>query len=116
MQVLLVEDDVAVALVVKTVLQREGWDVHQVEDAESALAWDGTADLLVTDYNLPGVLNGLLLARKLREQNALLAVVLMSGDFEEGQLIGESVAVLPKPFRRNALLDAIDQARNAIRA
>lgn len=37
MKALLVEDDAAIALVVETVLQREGWSVRHVLDGEAAL-------------------------------------------------------------------------------
>lgn len=37
MKALLVEDDAAIALVVETVLVREGWSVRHVPDGASAL-------------------------------------------------------------------------------
>ncbi len=115
MKALLVEDDAAIALVVETVLQREGWTVRHVLDGASALEGDDAPDLLVTDLNLPGAQNGLEIAHLLRERRPGMAVVLMSGDYEESDMAPQGMAVLPKPFRRAGLLAAIAQATGAIR-
>ncbi|QDH17036.1 response regulator [Swingsia samuiensis] len=116
MQVLLVEDDVAIALVVKTVLMQQGWSVHLEDNAENALEWDGRPTLLVTDYNLAGVLNGFILGQRLRERCPHLAIVVMSGDFTDGQIIDDSMVVLSKPFRKQMLLEKISQAQKVIQA
>ena len=115
MKALLVEDDAAIALVVETVLVREGWTVRHVLDGASALEGDEAPDLLVTDLNLPGAQNGLEIAYLLRERRPQMAVVLMSGDYEESDMAPQGMAVLPKPFRRAGLLAAIAQATEQVR-
>lgn len=120
---LLVEDDSAIALVVATVLQREGWTVEQCADGEAAIASDiAPLDLLITDLNLPGGVNGLEIARHFRERatgarlgSHGVAVVLMSGDYEVRGLASDGMVQLPKPFRRAALLDAIVEARTIVK-
>ncbi|MBF0863798.1 MAG: response regulator [Gluconobacter potus] len=114
MKALLVEDDAAIALVVETVLQREGWTVRHVTDGTSALE-EEAPDLLVTDLNLPGARNGLEIAHLLREHRPQMAVVLMSGDYEESDMAPQGMAVLPKPFRRAGLLAAIAQVIGQVR-
>ncbi|EHH67941.1 response regulator [Gluconobacter morbifer] len=113
MKALLVEDDSSVALVVQMVLQKEGWSVEEAPDATRALTAK-TPDLLVTDLNLPGGQDGTAVARQLRQRNPQLAVVLISGDFEESGPGPNAMVTLSKPFRRKALLDAIAQARSIV--
>ncbi|KXV19126.1 response regulator [Gluconobacter oxydans] len=115
MKALLVEDDASIALVVETVLVREGWSVRHVADGASALEGDEAPDLLVTDLNLPGARNGLEIAHLLRERRPQMAVVLMSGDYEESDMAPQGMAVLPKPFRKAGLLAAIAQATEQVR-
>ncbi|MDE7539345.1 response regulator [Gluconobacter sphaericus] len=115
MKALLVEDDVAIALVVETVLVREGWNVRHVPDGASVLEGDEAPDLLVTDLNLPGAQTGLEIAHLLRERRPQMAVVLMSGDYEDSDMAPRGMAVLPKPFRRAGLLAAIAHAIEQVR-
>ncbi|GBR71352.1 response regulator [Gluconobacter kanchanaburiensis] len=116
MKALLVEDDAAIALVVETVLKREGWTVHHVPDGASALEGGEAPDLLIADLNLPGAQTGLEIAHLLRERRPQMAVVLMSGDYEDSTMAPQGMAVLPKPFRKAGLLAAIEQATVVIRA
>ncbi|WP_081775942.1 response regulator transcription factor [Asaia platycodi] len=41
--------------------------------------------MIISDLNLPGALNGDALARKLRETQPGLPVILISGDFEDAR-------------------------------
>jgi two-component system cell cycle sensor histidine kinase/response regulator CckA len=66
--------------------------------------------LVISDVAMPGSIDGLTLARQLRESNPGLPVVLMSG-YAEGTLSGEMVAenfvFLQKPFRISEMLAQI---------
>ncbi|MBR0560630.1 response regulator [Neokomagataea sp. TBRC 2177] len=121
MSVCLVEDDPSIALVVTTILKREGWIVWHVSSAEAARA--GFAEraaegevvsLMITDRNLDGEETGEDLARTLRVAYPSLAVVVISGDYDVSAVLSDGVVQLPKPFRKAALLEAVTSAQAAI--
>ncbi|OAG78749.1 two component hybrid sensor histidine kinase and transcriptional regulator [Acetobacter malorum] len=84
MQVLVVEDDAAIRDIVVTILGMAGHRVLEAGDGEQAFdvaaAAKGRIDLLVTDIQLPGPLDGVTLSRVLAGRDAGLAVVYMSGE------------------------------------
>jgi signal transduction histidine kinase len=80
--ILVVEDDLQVGNLLELLLVDQGHRVTMVETAAAALdliAKGLTPDLLLSDYNLPGGLDGLTLARNLRESSGVPAI-LLSGD------------------------------------
>ncbi len=81
-RVLYVDDDPVLAITVQGLLQRAGWQVNACTNATEALARlraEPTAfDLVVSDYNMPG-LSGLDLAREVAAQWPQLPVVISSG-------------------------------------
>lgn len=121
MQVLVVEDDAAIRDIVVTILGMAGHRVLEAGDGEQAFdvaaAAKGRIDLLVTDIQLPGPLDGVTLSRVLAGRDAGLAVVYMSGELTPdsppppGALKG--ARLLPKPFRRDGLMQAVTAALTA---
>jgi PAS domain S-box-containing protein len=81
-RVLYVDDDAVMAMVVGALLQRWGYRVTTLDDAIGALQRlreDPDAfDLIVTDFNMPGI-TGLDLLRELRRMRPGLPVILTSG-------------------------------------
>lgn len=72
---------------VKEIAQHEGWELEHCTDGSAALkelSSDADYDLLVVDYELPGV-NGLELIRQVRSMfhRRYLLIVMMSGRLEE---------------------------------
>ena len=96
--ILLVEDDEAVRLLTRKLLETFGYTVHEAASGRDALeVWEresGKFDLLLTDVIMPHGLNGRQLATALRERQANLEVILMSG------YSGESVSE-DKEFLKN---------------
>jgi CheY-like chemotaxis protein len=84
--ILYVDDDEAIVFLMKRLLERQGYRVSAYTDPSAALAavrsQPDAFDLVVTDYNMPG-LSGLEVARALREIRADLPVVLASGYITE---------------------------------
>jgi PAS domain S-box-containing protein len=80
-RVLVVEDEPAVRELAMTMLRRLGYEVAGAQDGRTALeALERTgADLILTDVDLPGGMNGIELARTARQRLPALAVLLMSG-------------------------------------
>ncbi len=117
-RVLLVEDEALVSDMVAEVLAEHGFEVHAVPDARGALEhlMEGApCDILFTDINLPGGVDGAVLARLARALRPKLAVVYASGAIGS---LHDLVAVsgstfVPKPYdpeRVCALLDQYAQA------
>ncbi len=113
--VLLVEDDASIALVVKTLLTRNGYAVHQCTNAEDALkSCENIAPgLLMTDLHLKGQMNGLALIDRMRQNFPALPAILVSGDFTEGGNLDAEDAIirLGKPFRAATMLATLARAR-----
>jgi len=114
--ILLVEDDDSIALIVEAILSSAGQTISRASSAAEALTLAGShpPSLIISDLNLPGALNGDALARRLRETQPDLPVILISGDFDDTSSRDDLVpgaVILPKPFRRAALIEAIESAR-----
>jgi CheY-like chemotaxis protein len=111
-RVLLVEDETMVRDMVRTFLERAGYQVVALASAEEAMAGEylEATDLLLTDVMLRGK-TGVELAATLREQRPNLKVVYMSGSVAD-QATRESVVspdarFLAKPFTRTMLLETV---------
>jgi DNA-binding response OmpR family regulator len=95
---------------------REGYEVIQAFDGESALrlAAQNHPHLILLDIMLPGGMNGLQVCRALREREADTRIVMMSAKGEEiDRVVGLEVGAddyLPKPFSVHELM-AIVHAR-----
>ncbi len=102
-RVLVVEDEVLVSDLIADVLVEHGFEVHAVSKAEDALqhlTGGAPCDVLFTDINLAGQLDGTALARVARKVRPDLAVV-----YTSGTVIGVDPAAavpgssfVPKPY------------------
>ncbi len=115
LRVLLVEDNDDVASATRAVLEAMGAVVRHVASADDALAHlqaqPAAPDVLVSDIRMPGSMDGIALAERLRSQRPELAVVLMSGYSESMERAAElALDVLHKPCAPAALAGAIHAA------
>ncbi len=81
-RVLIVEDEFLIRLTLSEVLADEGYTVVEAETADEAvkLLEEGPPiDVLLTDIQLPGQLDGKALARHVRETHPDLPVIFMTG-------------------------------------
>ena len=80
-RLLLVEDEFLISDMVAEDLSEQGFVVCAVANASDALSHLASAavDILFTDVNLPGGMDGMTLARRAREMNPDLPVVYASG-------------------------------------
>ena len=112
--ILLVEDSEDVRLMTEQVLSEQGYRVLCAASGEAALELlqrHGRVDLLFTDVLMPGGMNGLVLAGRVRERLPELPVLLSTGYADE--LLGEGATrdpVLTKPYRRAELLEQVRAA------
>lgn len=108
MKILIIEDEIKVAEVLKRGLTEAGYETETAFDGQSGLrmATTGKFDLILLDINLP-LLNGLEVCRQLREKDEVTPVLMltalgMSDDIVTGLDAGAD-DYLPKPFRFNEL-------------
>lgn len=110
MRVLLVEDDDVCRTLIEATLEKEGYEITSVATGDEALALlaEGTRpDLLVTDIQLPGDVDGWLLARACRDGIPDLPVVYITAADRGDYHVSNSVFLL-KPVRSSLLLQAIE--------
>jgi signal transduction histidine kinase/CheY-like chemotaxis protein len=115
--VLLVEDDEALGDVTAALLMSHGARVMRAAHAEAALRLleaGAAIDVVLSDIVMPGALDGIGLARKLREQRPGLPVVLITG-FSNTRMTEGEFTVLRKPGAPHELLAALHDALAAAR-
>lgn len=115
--ILVVDDEPAVLAVARRILQRAGYAVLDAKTADAALrvsdSFAGEVDLLLTDVSMP-VVDGITLARLLRERRPGLKVIFMSGYTTNPLFAVEAgrhrLPLIEKPFDPEALRSAVKRA------
>ncbi|GAC1037247.1 MULTISPECIES: response regulator [Pseudomonadaceae] len=107
--VVVVEDENMLLGLMEEVLEGEGFQVHTFGTADQAWEYLSSArptpDLLITDVRMPGAIDGLELARRVKQQLPGLPIIVSSGYFEELQPErAPDIYYLPKPWRFDDLL------------
>ncbi|HYD24138.1 MAG TPA: ATP-binding protein [Croceibacterium sp.] len=113
LRILLVEDDPDLNELVGQMLEELGADVLRAKSADEGgrLLEGATVDAVVSDMVMPGEMDGLDLARRLRERREELPIVLMTGYSEAaGSAAKEGFPVLRKPFTLDALVGVLGTA------
>jgi CheY-like chemotaxis protein len=111
-RVLLVEDEFLLSDMLTEVLAEHGFEVYAVDNARDALqhlTCGSPCDILLTDINLPGSIDGAALARLARELRPQLPVVYASGSYTRlEQLDAVSGAIfVPKPYNPDKLCEML---------
>ena len=113
-KVLLVEDESLIAELVSEVLEEHGFDVCVVATAEAGLTrleTDLGIDVLFTDINLAGAMDGAELARRARALRPELPIVYASGRHNAATiapLVSRSL-FLSKPYRPEDVCTLLDR-------
>ncbi|QDW38282.1 PAS domain S-box protein [Bradyrhizobium sp. KBS0727] len=107
--VLLVEDNPEVATVSANLLEQLGYTVHRVDDAEAALRAieHNGVDLVFSDVVMPGKIDGLDLARRLRAIRPDLPILLATGYSNAAASVRGDFPILRKPYEIHQLSQAI---------
>jgi two-component system CheB/CheR fusion protein len=112
--ILVVEDDPDIRQLLQTFLAGEGYHVLTAADGDKALNLVATniqPDLIVTDYNLPGQMDGVALIGSLRRQcKTELPAIVITGDISSKTLCdiaAHGCMQLNKPMKLNELISAI---------
>ena len=88
--VLVVEDEVLISEMVSDVLSENGFEVHTVTNGETALRYlesSPEVDVLFTDINLEGRMDGSTLAKAARERRPDLPIVYCSGRYSSAAIM-----------------------------
>ncbi|HYH38627.1 MAG TPA: ATP-binding protein [Azospirillum sp.] len=109
--ILLVEDSPEIGRTATTLLEGFGYSVVHAENADRALEALGNGkrfDLVFSDIVMPGSMNGLDLARRVRERFPAMPVLLTTGYSNAADTAEkEGFRLLQKPYRPEVLAEAV---------
>jgi len=112
-RILVVEDEEKLRRIVELQLLDAGFDVDKAARAEEALPLIDRADLILTDYKLPGM-SGLEMLQIIKRQNSTIPVIMMTafGTIENAVEAMKAGATdfLPKPFSLDHLTTVVNKA------
>jgi DNA-binding NtrC family response regulator len=113
---LIVEDDAELRWLTATLLEESELDIIECESAEAALATmlirGKDVSMIFADIRLPGVMDGVDLAREVKMRWPHLTVVVTSGNpGERLEHLPPSVIYMPKPWRPLNVLMVAERAR-----
>lgn len=80
MRILIVEDEVKIAVATKRGLELKGYAVDIVHDADSGLSYavDPDYDLVILDRMLPGSMDGVELCRRVRDEGSKVPILMLT--------------------------------------
>lgn len=115
MNILIVEDDPLMRELLLTIVGsiRNGLSLHEAEHADSAWSiWRSQPiDLVLCDWNLQGIDSGLDLARRIRQQNSNVPIVMVTGRGDRQSVIASHRAGLNgyivKPFTPEDVMERL---------
>ncbi|MCK1384915.1 PAS domain-containing sensor histidine kinase [Bradyrhizobium sp. 21] len=109
--VLLVEDNPDVAVVSIGLLEQLGYQVRRVADAEAALREieKNGVDFVFSDIVMPGKMDGLSLAHRLRQIRPGLPILLATGYSDVAAGVRGDFPILRKPYEIHELSEAISK-------
>ena len=113
-RVLLVEDEFLLSDMLTEVLSEHGFEVYAVANAKDALrhlTCGSPCDILLTDINLAGSIDGTTLARLARELRPKLPVVYASGSYSKLEQLDAVTGALfvAKPYNPHKLCEMLSE-------
>jgi CheY-like chemotaxis protein len=111
MTILVVDDEPVVRKFIRTILNRHGYKTLEASDGEAALecASQHACDVVVSDFTMPGMSGGELIA-ELRKRQYPAQYLLISAQMPENA--GTGMTFLAKPFTPAQLMGAIERLAN----
>ena len=109
--VLLVDDEPAIRTLFAASLRKDGYHVVEAGDGAEAVELAKKAervDLVVTDIRMPKM-DGVAMARALREAQPSIRIVFVSGYPVNPDTLGPNSCMLSKPFLRADLMKAVHE-------
>lgn len=113
LEAVVVDDSDDIRVLTGEVLADIGFTVRYASNASEAMALcEAGADLVVSDIVMPGAMDGVTLAKTIRQRWPDMQTILMTGYSEASkEAFAAGLRVLGKPFTREALLEAISTRR-----
>ncbi|MEN4948433.1 response regulator [Pseudomonas proteolytica] len=112
--ILVLEDDEIIRSLMVDVLEEFGAVVTSFPSADEGMIFlertSDPVDLIVSDIQMPGLLNGYDLSKVVAHRWPSLPVVLTSGNTVMAAQLGSTVKFLPKPWSTERLLDCVQAA------
>ncbi|MFS2153255.1 MULTISPECIES: response regulator [unclassified Rhizobium] len=112
-KVLIVDDEPILRFAAVSTLEDAGYVAMEAANASEALLWlrKHRVDAVITDINMPGEMDGLGLAAKVRQLWPETRVIVTSGLVSlRASDIGEGITFLSKPYEESALLRTLPDA------
>jgi len=114
--VVIAEDDVLLRMVAVEAFEDEGFVTFQAQNAAAALrifkARPADIDVLFTDIRMPGGMDGLELAHRVRERWPSTGIVIVSGNiFVATDELPEGARFLPKPYDLDRVVEFVRLVR-----
>ncbi len=110
--ILVVEDEALILFAVSDELRDHGFEVLEASNSAEALTFiEGRQDidLLFTDINMPGKIDGLQLAGIARELRPALKIIVTSGkNLPDTNALPDGGLFMPKPYMPDKISSAID--------
>ena len=119
-KILAVDDEFPIRCLIEAKLIAAGYEVETARTGEEGLEILASfkPDLIISDYNMPGSLNGLEMIRRLRQQECGqdVPVILLTGSItvasglrEEAESLSK-VAYMSKPFSPRKLVVVVEES------
>ena len=105
---LIVDDELCIRNYLKAILERQGWRCLEAGNAMEARhvveSLHGELDLLLTDIDMPGEMNGAGLAEWVRDGHPNIPIILISGSAD---LVPAGFPLVRKPCKPETVLKAV---------
>ncbi|NWC91475.1 MULTISPECIES: response regulator [unclassified Pseudomonas] len=112
--ILVLEDDEIIRSLMVDVLEDFGAVVTSFPSADEGMIFleraSDPVDLIVSDIQMPGLLNGYDLSKVVAHRWPSLPVLLTSGNTAMASQLGGTVRFLPKPWSTEGLIDCVQSA------
>lgn len=118
--VLVVEDEPLIRMNTADVCLDAGYEVLEAANADEALVLlqaRSDIELIITDVDMPGSMDGLAMAHKVRDMMPSIALILASGKaFPHSSALPVGAMFFSKPFQGSDILDAMGALLSGSRA
>jgi CheY-like chemotaxis protein len=115
MFILTVEDEFLISEHLRAILEAAGHNVVATFDAEEAIAvleTDPGIEVVITDINLPGSMDGLRLAAAIRDRWPPIRLIVATGQaYPLKSELPSGSQFVPKPYKPNEILSAVYRSK-----